>query len=105
MVPVFWCKLIETMTSQDFQVTTGISVAHSTFLAGGLADTGDCSTGVIETTTGQELGSHATQVVYKITWSLSAHGPAMARRNCAPSRDLAAFRLYLENACRKRLRT
>ena len=58
-----------TIGGKEYQVTAGTTTSHSTFLAGDLTDTGDCSTGTMETVTGAKLGGQAAQAVYEITVS------------------------------------
>ncbi len=52
---------------KELRVVPGTTTSHSAFLAGDLTDLGDCTTGVVETATGQKLGGQAAQAVYEIT--------------------------------------
>ena len=66
------CRLAQTagrltIGDKEFPVTIGTSTSHSSFLAGDLTDTGDCSTGVVEMKEGKKLGGQAAQAVYEIT--------------------------------------
>ena len=51
---------------REFSVTPGTTTSHSMFLAGDLTDSGDCTTGVIETASGQKLGGQAAQAMFEI---------------------------------------
>ena len=49
--------------NREFSVTLGTTNSHSMFVAYDLRDTGDCTTGVIETAAGQKFGGQAAQTV------------------------------------------
>ncbi len=52
---------------QEFKVTRGTTISHSTFLHGDLTDRSNCETGVLELPGGRKIGGQATQAIYKIT--------------------------------------
>ncbi len=53
--------------SQEFKVTPGTTISHSTFLHGDLTDERYCETGLLELLGGRKIGGQATQAIYEIT--------------------------------------
>jgi hypothetical protein len=51
---------------QEFKVTPGTTISHSTFLHGDLTDGSYCETGVLELPGGRKIGGQATQAIYEI---------------------------------------
>jgi hypothetical protein len=52
---------------QQFRVTPGTTISHSTFLHSYLTDGSYCETGVLELPGGRKIGGQATQAVYEIS--------------------------------------
>jgi hypothetical protein len=55
------------VSGQEFRVTPGTTISHSTFLHGDLTDGRYCSTGMLELSGGRKIGGQATQALYEIT--------------------------------------
>ncbi len=55
------------MGGQEFRVTPGRTISHSTFLHGDLTDGSFCETGVLELSGRRNIGGQATQAIYEIT--------------------------------------
>ncbi len=53
--------------SQEFKVTPGTTISHSTFLHRDLNDGSYFETGVLELPGGRKIGGQATQAIYEIT--------------------------------------
>jgi hypothetical protein len=53
--------------SQEFKVTPGTTISHSTFPHGDITDGSYCETGVLELPGGRKIGGQATQAIYEIT--------------------------------------
>jgi hypothetical protein len=51
---------------QEFRVTPGTTISHSTFLTGDLTDGSYCKTGVLELPGGRKIGSQAILTIYEI---------------------------------------
>ncbi len=54
------------MGGQEFKVTPGKTISHSTFLHGDLTDGSYYETGVLELPGGRKIGGQATQAIYEI---------------------------------------
>jgi hypothetical protein len=49
---------------QEFRVTPGTTISHSTFLHRDLTDGSYCETGVLALPVGRKIGGQATQAIY-----------------------------------------